>query len=105
MADGIGLVDSGQYTGDGTIDRVIALTFTPRFVHILSHTDSVEFTGLGSGAIAFAAYHRTQTGNLIGDGTGNADWQGIVTNGFKLGHSGTGLSNKTGQTYSWVAYR
>lgn len=105
MADGIGLVASGQYTGDGTIDRVVSLTFTPRHVLILSHTDSVEFTGLGSGVIAYAAYHRTQVGNLIGDGAGNADWQGIVTNGFKLGHSGTGLSNKAGQTYSYVAIR
>lgn len=105
MADGIGIVTSGQYTGDGTANRVISLSFTPRRVLVLSHTDSIEFTGLGSGIASFAAYHRTSTGALVGDGTGNADWQGIVIGGFKLGASGTGLSNKNTQTYSYVAFK
>jgi hypothetical protein len=105
LADGVGLSASGQYTGNGAVDRTIVLPWSPRYVHVVSHADLIDFFGIGSGTGPFAAWHRTTAGAFTSDGTGNNDWQGVTTNGFLLGHIGTGLSNKNTQLYSYFACR
>lgn len=106
MADGVGMTASGQYTGTGVADRTIVLPFTPRYVLVLSNSASIEFTAMGSGVGPYSAYHRTSTGALVGDGTGNADWQGITSGGFLLGHAANGgLSNVSAQTFTYVAWK
>lgn len=102
IADGIGQVQSLQYTGDGTANRSIALTFQPRYVLILSHTDSITFEAIGSGTSAYAAYWRTSTGALT---SGTTDFQGISGSAVLLGSGAANLSNKSTQTYSVVALR
>lgn len=103
VAEGVGLVASGQYTGSGTPDREIAVGFRPKYVQVLRHDTSVVFEALGGVSGAFAAFWRTSVGNL---NSGAADWQGITANGFKVGSGAAGgLSDASGQTFSWIAYR
>lgn len=99
VAEGVGLVASGQYTGDGSgVARNIPTGFRPKHVEILRHDNSQVFIGVGGVSAAFAAYWRTSVGNV---GSGAADWPGIQSDGFNV----LGTSNAAGQTYSWVAYR
>lgn len=102
IADGIGQVQSLQYTGDGTANRSIALTFQPRYVVILSHTDSITFEAIGSGGIAYAAYWRTAAGVLT---SGTTDFGGIPGSAVLLGSALANLSNKATQVYSLIALR
>lgn len=99
VADGVGRVASADYTGDGTADRTIALDFTPRWVHILRTDNSTEFWSMRG--TSTRAWWRTSTGDSA---NGLADWQGIVSMGFKLGSaSNGGLSNASGVAYAYVA--
>jgi len=102
IADGIGQVQSLQYTGDGLGARSIALTFQPRYVVILSHTDSITFEAIGSGTGPYAAFWRTSTGALT---SGTTDFQGISGSAVLLGSAAANLSNKATQTYSLVSFR
>lgn len=96
----------GQYTGDGTANRVITVSdangiFTPTEVEVLSATDGVEFTSRDDGT-AIYSWWRTSLGDMA---TGTLDWQGIVANGFETGSNAASLSNKSGLIYSWIARR
>lgn len=103
MADGVGVVTSLTYVGDGTTaSRTIALTFTPRYALIL-RTDAtfITFESIAVSGTSFFWYRDT-TG---AQAALTANFQGIVTNGVKLGTSATGTSNAAGITYALVAYR
>lgn len=105
-ADGVAIDASGTYTGDGSANRNITTGFRPRFVIVLRYDDSREFTSLGTAAGLLAAYSRSSSGALKAGGAGNADWQGVTTDGFLLGSSATGGdSNASGVTYSYYAVR
>ena len=100
VADGVGRVASGDYTGDGTVDRVITLTFTPKWVHVLRNDNSTEFYSIKSAA-STRAWWRVAAGTSA---NGAADWQGAVTLGFKVGSgAGGGTSNASGVVYSYFA--
>lgn len=103
---GVARADSGQYTGDGTANREVNLGFRPRYVWVIRHDTSMVFESVGSTSAAMASGRRTSTGTWTGSGVADADWQGCSANGFLLGSGGTGgLSNASGQTYSWFAVR
>ena len=105
MGDGVGRTTGGQYTGDGTQNREINIGFMARFVHIIRHDTGEEFVAIGSGSSALACWRRSSAGVLTSGGTGNADWQGVSTNGFKLGAAVGGGASNAIQTYSYTAYR
>lgn len=93
---------SGQYTGDGTANREINVGFMPRFVLVLSHTNSYTYWSLGDGTQALAAWW------LDGNGipaSGLTDWQGVSANGFKCGSNTASGSNISGYVYSYFAIR
>ena len=96
----------GQYTGDGVANRVIQVAdavgvFTPTEVIVLAATDSNVFESRDDATTVYS-YWRTAAGAFT---SGAADWQGIVANGFKTGSNAANLSNKSGQVYSWRAFR
>ena len=93
---------SGQMTGDGTANRVISLGFTPRYVEVWRQADGTVFSAISDGTTALSNFWRVAAG---GQSSGAADWQGIVTNGFKCGSSAASLSNKNAETYFYYATR
>lgn len=109
MADGVGQVTSGSYTGDGTTaNRVISVVdpqgnaFTPRYVLVVrADSTFVEFISIQEATLTLS-WSRAQNGQM---GSATTDWQGIVTNGFKLGSSATGASNVLNAPYRYVAYK
>lgn len=102
MADGVGQTVSGTYSGDGTADRVISLTFTPRWVLVI-RTDAtfIEFLSIAHAGVS-TNWYRDNTGAM---GSLATNWQGIVANGFKLGNNVSATSNVTGVTYRYVAFK
>lgn len=102
MSDDIPRTVGGQYTGDDTASREINIGFMPRFVIVVSHTDSIIFMSIGDGASAMASWWWQSTGAIS---TGSTDWQGISANGFTTGTNTASLSNKKGYLYSYFAIR
>lgn len=102
-ADGVGQTTSVSYTGDGaTVDRVISLGFTPRFVLIVrTGATFIEFTSIAVGA-AVTFYYRDATGT---QGASTANFQGIVANGVKLGTNAAGTGNVAAVVYNVVAWK
>ena len=102
-ADGVGQTTSVSYTGDGTTaNRVITLGFTPRWVKIV-RTDAtfIEFESVAvGGSVAF--WYRVAAGT---QGADTANFQGITTNGVKLGTSAVGTSNVAAVVYHVVAWK
>lgn len=100
-ADGVGQTASVQYTGDGTTaNRVVALSFTPRYVKVI-RTDAtfLEFESIAVAAVS-TNWYRDSTG---AQAASTANWQGIVVGGVKLGTSAVGTSNAAGVTYTVYA--
>lgn len=96
----------GRYTGDGVAGRTINVAdsqgqFTPTEVDVLAITDNNEFKSRDDGT-AVVSWWRTAAGAVA---SGLTDWQGIVANGFKTGSNVESLTNKTGQAYTWVAWK
>jgi hypothetical protein len=97
---------SGSYTGDGAANRVISVGFTPKYVLVFSANYSriaEDFTG--SGGLGNFRDWKTATGSTTVTTYHYADhWQGITTNGFKLGTSTNGGNfNTSAYAYQWIA--
>lgn len=102
-ADGVGQTTSVSYTGDGaTANRVISLGFTPRYVLIV-RTDAtfIEFISIAVGA-AVTFWYRDAAG---AQAASTANFQGIVTNGVKLGTVAGGTANVAAVVYNVVAWK
>lgn len=104
VADGVGLTASGQYVGDGTVDRDIVVGFRPRHVRLFRLDTSMWFESIGDPINTYFAGRRDNTGAWTGSGVLDAEFQGISAAGFRLGHAaGGGLSNANTRNYSWFA--
>lgn len=102
MADHVGYVDSITYVGDGTANRTVSLGFTARRVLVLrTDATSVTFESIAVLGVAYS-WWRDAAGAYNTAATG---WQGIVTNGIKLGSNVANLSNANGVTYVVAAYK
>jgi hypothetical protein len=103
VAEGVGRILSGTYTGDGTTaNRVIniGVTWTPKRVVVLrTDATAITFETISSSGDT-RAWYRAAAGTF---GNSTTHWQGAVATGFKLGSSATGDSNAAGVTYSWYA--
>lgn len=92
----------GQYTGDGTQNRIINPGWDPTYVHIIRQSDSSKYESLNDGT-NIVTWKTDNTGIASG---GTTDWQGLVAGGFKLGSAvGGGLSNVAAAVYSYYALR
>jgi hypothetical protein len=91
-------VATGTYTGDGTANRVVPLSFQPQYVELLATTDYNVFTAMATGATNVAKWYRSSSGAFQGSDTA---WQGIVEKGIKTGSSAGSLSNVNGQVYAY----
>lgn len=100
-----GLIESGQYTGNGNHNRTIALGFQPEYVFISCNgagTDvACHLVGGSSGVnIGFARVGTGVTNLAIIDETY------LNSTGFQVDATGAnGISNTNGDTYNYVAWR
>jgi len=99
----VGQCLSGTYTGDGTVNRIVTVGFTPRYVLVAKQSTSMMFHGLSDGTTRYTQWMVDNAGNLT---AGDSDWQGVITNGFKVGSGAAGgLSNTNTVVFWYVAFR
>ncbi|NPV70285.1 MAG: hypothetical protein HPY55_06525 [Firmicutes bacterium] len=101
---------SGSYVGDGAADRVITVGFRPKLVVLGSDWGGAGFYwGLGSDTGVSCGMYAVGTTGTTGSVTAGEviDTQApiITANGFQVdGVGGSGWTNYSGKTYSWVAF-
>ncbi len=105
MSTDIPSVAAGTYAGDNVANRVTTTAdpggniFTARWVLVMGN--GITFESLYDGTTT-TSWWRTTTGDLSSDA---ANWQGIVTGGFKCGSNASCISNLSGQMYAYIAVR
>lgn len=94
---------SGSFVGDGTANKiVIPLSWVPRYALIAKQDDGTVFEALSDGSTGLTNWWRVAAGT---QGSGAADFQGIVASGVKGGSAVAPLSNKNGTTYYYYCSR
>lgn len=100
---------SGSYTGDGTVKRMISLSFTPSAVFLCTDKGVINTNGI-SGGLALKGHGLRATGST--DAGHAVTWNDTYTalmiteGGFFVNYqAGSIATNESGANYHYIAYR
>lgn len=97
---------TGTYIGDGTVSRVIPLTFTPRIVKIYTTSPSDTSLYINSTTRGFALKPGVNSVYLSSDmNTSPTQYGNLVEAGFATGGTQDALGNKLNVQYHWEAIK
>lgn len=100
-------IEKGTYTGDGTTDRSIPVSFTPSLVYLVNETDLRIFISALSTAGSLGIRFELASGITAGairTGVSNAERPMPAFESFTVSGNGTGDTNNNGSTYRWIAW-
>ena len=97
----------GTYVGDGTLNRKISLSFTPRVVLVmrndgLTRANLNTYGGLALTGAPSSSYYNENGGNAVAIVSGGFE----VSSGYQFGTYGNLVeANQSGKTYHYLAFR